>query len=48
MIFDSRDGLTLWTPDEAREIEDFKDFPWDDTLIHVNEMTLSTGASGPA
>ena len=39
-IFDSRDGIELWTTDIAREIKPLSDFPWDDTLTHVNVMGL--------
>ena len=37
-LFDSKDGITFWTMDLARGIKLFTDFPWDDTLVHVNEM----------
>ena len=39
-IFDSKDGIKFWTADIAREIKRLSDFPWDDTLTHVNEMGL--------
>ncbi len=37
-IFDSKDGITYWTPDVARDIIPLKDFKWDDTWAHVNEI----------
>ena len=39
-IFDSKDGMTFWTTDIAREIKPLSEFPWDDTLTHVNELGL--------
>ena len=39
-IFDSKDGMNFWTTDIAREIKPLCGFPWDDTLIHVNEVGL--------
>ena len=38
IIFDSKDGVTSWTTDLARDILALCDFKWDDTLVHVNEI----------
>ena len=37
-IFDSKDGVTYWTTDIARDFPPLEDFKWDHTLSHVNEL----------
>ena len=41
-IFDSKSGITLWTPDMARDIIALKEFKWDDHLVIVNEIGADT------
>ncbi len=41
-IFDSRAGMTYWTPDMARDIIALKEFKWDDHLVIVNEIGADT------
>ncbi len=44
IVLDSKDGITCFTSDAAREMVGLKDFPWDDTLTHVNGMALPYNA----
>jgi hypothetical protein len=37
-IFDSKDGDTYFVAEGAREIEEFKDFDWDEAITHSNAM----------
>ena len=37
-IFDSENGDTYFVVDGAREIEEFKDFDWDEAIAHSNAM----------
>ena len=39
-VIDSKGGLTHFATDEARDIEDLRAFPWDDTLTHASNLTL--------
>ena len=37
-VFDSKDAITYWTTDIARDILLLQDFKWDDTLAQANEI----------
>ena len=37
-VFDSKEALTYWTTDLAREILPLKEFKWDDTLAQANAI----------
>ena len=37
-VFDSKEALTYWTTDLARDILPLKEFKWDDTLAQVNAI----------
>jgi hypothetical protein len=37
-IFDSKDGDTYFVTEGAREIEEFKNFDWDEAIAHSNAM----------
>ena len=37
-IVDSKDALTFWTTDEARALNAFKDFKWDEVLAATNDI----------
>ena len=43
-IIDCKDGDKYFTTDAARDLEDLKDFPWDDTIAHVNGMVSKNEA----